>query len=86
MYMVLNCRQLRLGGISMAVEVREYDEQWQRAAGQSFTLQDTVFVPHDFAISENYYIFSHSATSFDMVRTDCHCKLAGMTLMHASPQ
>lgn len=51
----------------MAVDVAEFDEQWQKVASHSFTFEDTVFVPHDFAVSQSYYIFSHSATSFDMV-------------------
>jgi len=30
-------------------------------------MQNTLFVPHDFAVSESYYIFFYSDTTFEMV-------------------
>ena len=65
--------------MSMAVDVAEFDQQWQKVASHSFTFEDTVFVPHDFAVSESYYIFSHSATSFDMV---CTASIAAALAVH----
>lgn len=51
----------------MAIDVSEFDQQWRRVAGQSFTVPNTFFVPHDFAVSQSYYVFVQSATTFDMV-------------------
>ena len=60
----------------MAIDVAEFDQQWQRVAGQQFSLQNTLFVPHDFAISPSYYIFFYTGSSFELVRlfTICSCK------------
>ncbi|KAL3155783.1 hypothetical protein ABBQ32_012798 [Trebouxia sp. C0010 RCD-2024] len=50
----------------MKVEINEYDKEWQKVAGQSFTMQKSFFNPHDFAISRNYYVFFQNALSFKM--------------------
>ena len=51
----------------MVIDVGEFDEQWHRVAGQHFSMHNTLFVPHDFAVSESYYIFFYSDTTFEMV-------------------
>ena len=61
------CSQVDLRGFGMEVEVAEFDQQWQRVAGQTFRMDNTVFVPHDFAVSENYYVFWQSAAGLDLV-------------------
>ncbi len=58
------CSQAKLGGLEVVIDVGEFDEQWQRVAGQQFSMQNTLFVPHDFAVSESYYIFFYSDTTF----------------------
>ena len=51
----------------MKIEINEYDQDWQKVAGQSFTMQKSFFNPHDFAISDKYYVFFQNAMSFKMV-------------------
>ena len=51
----------------MTIDITEFDEQWQKVAGQKFTMQKSFFNPHDFAISKNYYVFFQNAMSFNMV-------------------
>ena len=41
----------------MAINVVEYDSNWERLAGAEFTMQHSFFNPHDFAITPNNYIF-----------------------------
>ncbi|DBB11283.1 TPA: hypothetical protein ACH3X3_006718 [Trebouxia sp. C0006] len=60
--------QAKLGGLEVVIDVGEFDEQWQRVAGQQFSMQNTLFVPHDFAVSESYYIFFYSDTTFELVQ------------------
>ena len=67
------CRQAKLGSLEVAIDVGEFDGQWQRVAGQQFSLPNTLFVPDDFAVSENYYIFVWSETTFDLVRKLVTC-------------
>ena len=73
---VCGCSQVKPSGLEVAIDVAEFDEQWRRVAGQQFSLQDTLFVPHDFAVSESYYIFFYTGSSFELVRpfTICRCK------------
>jgi len=61
------CSQAKLGGLEVVIDVGEFDEQWQRVAGQQFSMQNTLFVPHDFAVSKSYYIFFYSDTTFELV-------------------
>ena len=61
------CSQAKLGGLEVVIDVAEFDEQWQRVAGQQFSMQNTLFVPHDFAVSKSYYIFFYSDTTFELV-------------------
>lgn len=70
------CSQVKPSGLEVAIDVAEFDEQWQRVAGQQFNLQNTLFVPHDFAVSPSYYIFFYTGSRFDLVkpRTTCSCK------------
>ena len=55
-------------GAEMKIEINEYDPEWQKVAGQTFTMQNAFFNPHDFAVSKNYYVFFQNAMSFKMVR------------------
>ena len=57
-----------MAGAEMKIEINEYDREWQKVAGQTFTMQKSFFNPHDFAISKNYYVFFQNAVSFKMVR------------------
>ncbi len=41
----------------MAINIVEYDSNWERLAGAQFTMQHSFFNPHDFAITPNSYIF-----------------------------
>ena len=41
----------------MAINIVEYDSNWERLAGAHFTMQHSFFNPHDFAITPNSYIF-----------------------------
>lgn len=62
------CSQIKpIVGAEMKIEINEYDQDWQKVAGQSFTMQKSFFNPHDFAISDNYYVFFQNAMSFKMV-------------------
>ena len=62
------CSQLKpLSGSEMTIDIGEFDEDWQKVAGQTFTMQKSFFNPHDFAISENHYVFFQNAMSFKMV-------------------
>ncbi len=66
------CSQAKLGGLEVVIDVGEFDEQWRRVAGQQFSMQNTLFVPHDFAVSESYYIFFYSDTTFELVSHPLH--------------
>ena len=59
----------------MTIDVGEFDEDWQKVAGQSFTMQKSFFNPHDFAISENHYVFFQNAMSFKMVSFASLCDM-----------
>lgn len=58
-------------GAEMKIEINEYDPKWQKVAGQTFTMQNAFFNPHDFAVSKNYYVFFQNAMSFKMVGAFC---------------
>ena len=73
-----DCSQAKLGGLEVVIDVGEFDQQWQRVAGQQFSMQNTLFVPHDFAVSESYYIFFYSDTTFELVS---HCLPDGACIM-----
>ena len=52
------CSLLRpMGDADMAINVVEYDSNWERLGGAEFTMQHSFFNPHDFAITPNNYIF-----------------------------
>ena len=51
----------------MTIDINEFDENWQKVAGQKFTMHKSFFNPHDFAVSKNYYVFFQNAMSFKMV-------------------
>lgn len=51
----------------MVIDINEFDENWQKVAGQSFTMQKSFFNPHDFAVTKNYYVFFQNSMSFHMV-------------------
>ena len=72
------CSQAKLGGLEVVIDIGEFDQQWQRVAGQQFSMQNTLFVPHDFAVSESYYIFFYSDTTFELVS---HCLPDGACIM-----
>ena len=46
-----------MGDADMAINVVEYDSNWERLAGAQFTMQHSFFNPHDFAITPSSYIF-----------------------------
>lgn len=41
----------------MAIDVVEYNSDWERLSGTQFTMQHSFFNPHDFAITPNNYVF-----------------------------
>ena len=41
----------------MAINIVEYDSNWERLAGTQFTMHHSFFNPHDFAVTPNSYIF-----------------------------
>ena len=54
----LACSLLKpMGDADMAINVVEYDSNWERLARTEFTMQHSFFNPHDFAITPNNYIF-----------------------------
>ncbi|KAL0046710.1 hypothetical protein WJX82_008018 [Trebouxia sp. C0006] len=55
-----------LAGSEMTIDINEFDENWQKVAGQKFTMHKSFFNPHDFAVSKNYYVFFQNAMSFKM--------------------
>lgn len=54
-------------GSEMVIDINEFDENWQKVSGQTFAMQKSFFNPHDFAITDNYYIFFQNDMSFQMV-------------------
>ncbi len=65
---VFACSQIKpLAGSEMTIDINEFDENWQKVAGQKFTMHKSFFNPHDFAVSKNYYVFFQNAMSFKMV-------------------
>ena len=55
-------------GSEMVIDINEFDKKWQKVAGHTFTMQKSFFNPHDFAVTENYYVFFQNPMSFAMVR------------------
>ena len=65
---VFACSQIKpFSGSEMTIDINEFDENWQKVAGQKFTVHKSFFNPHDFAVSKNYYVFFQNAMSFKMV-------------------
>ena len=54
-------------GSEMVIDINEFDTNWQKVAGHTFTMQKSFFNPHDFAVTENYYVFFQNPMSFAMV-------------------
>jgi len=46
-----------MGDADMAIDVVEYNSDWERLSGTQFTMQHSFFNPHDFAITPNNYVF-----------------------------
>lgn len=65
---ILCCSHVKpFSGAEMIIDINEFDENWQKVAGQSFTMQKSFFNPHDFAVTEHYYVFFQNSMSFQMV-------------------
>lgn len=46
-----------MGDADMAIDVVEYNSNWEKLAGTQFTMQHSFFNPHDFVITPNNYVF-----------------------------
>lgn len=90
----VRCSQVKpLQESEMTIDIKEYDPQWNVVGGNSFAMRDCFFNPHDFAITDNYYVFFQNAMSFGMVskalkasplvcdssRGDCSCTVSDWT-------
>ena len=45
------------GDADMAIDVVEFDSNWEKLSGAQFTMQHSFFNPHDFAVTPSNYLF-----------------------------
>ncbi|MGB7085107.1 MAG: carotenoid oxygenase family protein, partial [Phormidesmis sp.] len=50
---------------SLRIELIEYDAQWQALSRTVYKMPGGAVNPHDFALTQNYYVFFENALSFD---------------------
>ncbi|MFK8184901.1 MAG: carotenoid oxygenase family protein [Phormidesmis sp.] len=79
---------------SLVIELSEYDPQWTLASRLEYKMPGAAVNPHDFALTENYYIFFENALSFEMMPyllgkqspADCLKLLSNPTKVHVIPR
>ena len=50
----------------LVIELCEYDEHWNVASRKIYEMPGAAVNPHDFALTQNYYVFFENALSFDV--------------------
>lgn len=79
---------------SLVIELSEYDAQWQLTSQIKYKMPGAAVNPHDFALTENYYIFFENALSFEILPyllgqkapADCLKLLNKPTKVHVIPR
>ena len=78
----------------LVIELTEYNKQWQSASQLTYKMPGAAVNPHDFALTQNYYIFFENALSFDITPyllgqkspADCLKLLPKPTKVHLIPR
>jgi all-trans-8'-apo-beta-carotenal 15,15'-oxygenase len=78
----------------LIIELSEHSRQWQSVSRTRYEMPGAAVNPHDFAVSENYYVFFENALSFDVLPyllgqkspADCLKLLPRPTKVHLIPR
>ncbi len=79
---------------SLTIELSEYDSQWQVVSRTRYNMPGAAVNPHDFALTQNYYVFFENALSFEVMPyllgqkspADCLKLLPKSTKVHLIPR
>ncbi|MGC1309669.1 MAG: carotenoid oxygenase family protein [Phormidesmis sp.] len=79
---------------TLVIELSEYNHHWQLVSRTSYKMPGAAVNPHDFALTENYYVFFENALSFDVFPfllgqkspADCLKLLPKPTKVHLIPR
>lgn len=52
---------------SLVIELIEYDPHWQAVSRKTYKMPGAAVNPHDFALTQNYYVFFENALNLDVV-------------------
>ena len=78
----------------LVIDLSEYDSQWVLASRAQYKMPGAAVNPHDFALTENYYVFFENALSFELLPyllgrkspADCLKLLSKPTKVHVIPR
>lgn len=78
----------------LVIELIEYDAHWQAVSRMTYKMPGAAVNPHDFALTQNYYVFFENALSFDITPfllgkkspADCLNLLPKPTKVHLIPR
>lgn len=79
---------------TLVIELTEYDSQWQAVSRTTHKMPGAAVNPHDFALTQNYYVFFENALSFSIAPfllghkspADCLKLLPKPTKIHLIPR
>ena len=79
---------------NLTIELCEYDSPWTVLSRKDYRMPGAAVNPHDFALTQNYYVFFENALSFNVVpfllgrrsAADCLKLLAKPTKIHLIPR
>ncbi|MEN8446882.1 MAG: carotenoid oxygenase family protein, partial [Cyanobacteria bacterium J06555_13] len=79
---------------SLAINLTEHDRHWRIVSRKTYKMPGAAVNPHDFALTQNYYVFFENALSFDIVPyllgkqspADCLKLLPKATKVHLIPR
>ena len=64
------------GDADMAIDVVEFDSNWEKLSGAQFTMQHSFFNPHDFAVTPNNYLFFQVTLDHRLQLPPSQCKVS----------
>lgn len=79
---------------SLVINLVEYDSRWRALSRKTYKMPGGAVNPHDFALTQNYYVFFENALSFDLLPyllgkkspADCLKLLPNQTKVHLIPR
>lgn len=55
------------GHPTLAIDIREHDRSWTQQSRITYTMPGAVVNPHDFALTQTYYVFFENRLEFDLL-------------------